>query len=155
LETKDESWSSDRMRQWFEKLERCRNRPFSRWLGSASPTRHGWDGWLQTEKSIPREAIEDARLGRFGGMAALRAAARTGGVRRELKDFLHDWGDPSDWRRVAAADEGIFHTPLTTCNGARTGTRERLLAVAWDFPLAIELDAHATQVLFDGARAVG
>ena len=65
-------------------------------------------------------------------------------------------GDPNDWGRVKDADEGVFYTPLTTCNGSRTGTRERLRDVAArGFPLWIELDAHATSVVFDGARAVG
>lgn len=154
-ETEDASWSSDRMRQWFQKLECCKHRPTQRLLGDLSPTRHGWSGWLQTEKSIPLEAIEDLPLVEVVAKAALEASARTGGIVATLEDLVQEHGDPNDWRRITAADEGIFYAPLTTTDGARTGTRERLLDVAWDFPLSIELDAHATRVLFDGVRAVG
>jgi choline dehydrogenase len=154
-DTEDASWSSDRMRQWFQKLECCEHRGGQRLLGGWSPSRHGWSGWLSTEKSIPLEVLEDLPLVDVVKDAFFEASRRTGGILSTLGDLIQDHLDPNDWRRVAAADEGLFYTPLTTRRGARLGTRERLLDVAWDFPLAIELDAHATRVLFDGVRAIG
>lgn len=151
----DPSWSSDRMRQWFEKLECCEHRGGARLLGGLSPSRHGWDGWLSTEKSIPIEALEDLPLVDVVAKAFVEAARRNGGILSTLEELVQDHADPNDWQRIAAADEGLFYTPLTTRGGARIGTRERVLDVAWDFPLSIELDAHATRVLLDGMRAVG
>ena len=154
-ETGDASWSSDLMRQWFQKLECCEYRGGQRLLGELSPSRHGWNGWLRTEKSIPLEVFADLPLEAVVVDALREAARRTGGIVSVLANFVEDHGDPNDWRRVAAAEEGVFYTPLTTRDGARIGTRERLLDAAWNFPLSIELDAHATRVLFDGARAIG
>jgi choline dehydrogenase-like flavoprotein len=72
-----------------------------------------------------------------------------------IEHFAKGHADPNAWQRVSCADQGLFYTPLTTADGSRIGTRERLLDVARRFPLCIELDAHATQVIFDGDRAVG
>ena len=49
------------------------------------------------------------------------------------------------------------YTPLTTCNHARMGTRERVLETARSHPnFRVELNALATRVLFDGnMRAIG
>jgi choline dehydrogenase-like flavoprotein len=154
-ETGDASWSSGRMRQLFEKLERCTYRPKQRLLGEASPSRHGWNGWLQTEKAVPGDALADEALLRVLGVAVTEAARRTGGLFTSIEHLIRGHADPNDWRRVERADEGLFYTPLTTAGRRRTGTRERLLDVARSFPLTIELDAHATRVVFDGKRAVG
>jgi choline dehydrogenase-like flavoprotein len=155
-ETEDESWSSDRMREWFEKLECCGHRPVQQFLDQLSPARHGWNGWLRTEWSLPiKDLHKDVPLIKVTAEAFLEAVQRTGGFLTTIGEALEDHLDPNDWRRVSAAEEGLFYTPLTTSGGARMGTRERLLNVAWDCPLSIELDAHATRVLFDGARAVG
>ncbi|RBH43697.1 hypothetical protein C3F00_038845, partial [Pseudomonas sp. MWU13-2860] len=62
--TGDDSWRADTMRGYFERLENCHHRPLYRWLGllGVNPTRHGWRGWLQTEKAIPESALGDAGL---------------------------------------------------------------------------------------------
>src|ERR1700742_689340 len=52
--TGDQSWSADRMRGYFEKLEDCNYRPLDRALAETTglnPSRHGFKGWLQTEKA--------------------------------------------------------------------------------------------------------
>jgi choline dehydrogenase-like flavoprotein len=154
-ETGDASWSSDRMRQLFEKLEQCRHRPLQRLLGGIGGTRHGWDGWLRTEKSVPRDALGDEEFLRVLCAAAIEAAERMGGLFTSIEHIAEEHADPNAWQRVSCADEGLFYTPLTTSEGSRTGTRERLLGVARTSPLCIELDAHATRVVFDGDRAIG
>ena len=159
--TGDPSWSAGRMRSYFEKLENCRHRlSIYRWLSrlGLNPTRHGFDGWLQTEKAIPRSALHD----------------------RDLMDVLHDslkvafhnsaalldrdiWAlqgqaDPNDWRLVEDDATGICYTPLTTRGHRRMGSRERVLEVALKHPdrLKIVLNALATRVLFDdNGRAAG
>ena len=64
--TGDASWSSANMRSYFERIENCRHRPAHRWLAKLglNPTRHGWNGWLPTEKAIPKAAMADRRLAR-------------------------------------------------------------------------------------------
>src|SRR5204863_8689072 len=62
--TGDPSWRADGMRTYFERLENCRHRPFDRLLSNVglNPSRHGWGGWLTTERAIPAEAFKDADL---------------------------------------------------------------------------------------------
>ncbi len=62
--TSDPSWSADAMRRYFELLENCRHRPFRRWLAKfgLDRTRHGWNGWLPTERAIPGAAMRDNQL---------------------------------------------------------------------------------------------
>ena len=154
-DTGDASWSHERMRDLFRKLEDCHHRPSQRLLGDHSRSRHGWDGWLRTEKAVPIDALQDDALFDVLKAAVPLAAQRTGGLFSVFGDFVRGHADPNDWRRVSDASEGVFYAPLTTSGGARRGTRERLLEVAQSSPLTIELDAHATRVLFDGNRAIG
>lgn len=148
--TGDATWRAAAMRQYFERLENCRHRPFDR-LKSAlglNPSRHGFDGWLHTEKGDPDEAITDDRI--------RTVIARS--VANALKEFhlpsasrLESLGDPNDWRVVSDGSLGMRYTPLTTMGHQRVGTRERLQAVADRRPkrLWIELNALAMRVLLD------
>jgi choline dehydrogenase-like flavoprotein len=155
--TGDSSWRADAMREYFQRVENCRHRPvrrFWRTLG-VDPSRHGWSGWLPTERSKPDEAIADDQVRDV-------IAASIGNV---LKEFgapslarLEALLDPNDWRAVERDEIGARYTPLTTERHQRVGARERLLDVAQRHPdrLHIELHALATRVLFDDQnRAVG
>src|SRR4029077_14231412 len=53
--TGDRSWNADHMRMYFQRLESCHHRWPYRWLAKIGidPTRHGWAGWLHTERAIP------------------------------------------------------------------------------------------------------
>jgi choline dehydrogenase-like flavoprotein len=164
--TGDSSWSPENMRRYFERMENCHHRPGWRlleWLTGINPTRHGFRGWLSTEKAIPKAAIKSRSLKSF--------IIET--VAAELKDEDHDvrtpllerllWilfgkGDPNDWRLVRQDSTGLRYTPLATSNHARVGSRERVLDVQAKHPgkLVVELDALATKVLFDNEnRATG
>ena len=57
--TGDPSWSATNMQGYFRKLERCRHRPIQHVLDELGIDRtgHGWDGWLQTEKALPKDAL--------------------------------------------------------------------------------------------------
>jgi choline dehydrogenase-like flavoprotein len=155
--TGDPSWRAGAMWSYFQRIEDCRHRGderFWRHFG-IDPTRHGWSGWLPTEKPVPREAIADDQ--------ARRVIARSiGNALRELGrpslTRLEALGDPNDWRVVERDEIGARYTPLTTDRHGRVGTRERLLAIARAHPdrLRIELHALAARVLFDDRnRAVG
>jgi len=157
--TGDDSWRAERMRALFERMENCHHRPFWRWLSyfGINPTRHGWRGWLHTEKEIPEALIDDHKLIELIAESAVLAFARVGLDIPNIVRSLESKGDPNDWRSVSCSAEGIRYPPLATHKHARNGTRERLLEVARKFPdrLVIELDALATRVLFDGKRAIG
>ena len=160
--TGDASWRAEHMRTYFERIEQCAHRPdeqLKSHLGQ-NPSRHGWKGWLHTEKAVPSAAIlnddlrttivETARTVLKSPVFALTADDRRARLDSEL--------DPNDWRVVSDAAIGLRYTPLTTRNHQRVGARERVLDVAgrWPDRLKIQLHALATRVLFDAAnRAIG
>ena len=59
--TGDDGWSPKAMHGVFQKLENCHHRPLQRTLNAIGIDRtgHGFDGWLRTEKAIPRAALRD------------------------------------------------------------------------------------------------
>jgi choline dehydrogenase len=156
--TGDASWSPDRMRGYFEKLENCQYRGFDRFLHffGINPSRHGFGGWLHTEKALPLDTLlEDRNLIETILGAAKAAFHEIGHFGTQLIQALESGGDPNDWRLVENNAQGIHFTPLTTANHARTGTRDLLRAAANNHRLTIQLNSVATRVLFEGNRAVG
>jgi len=158
--TGDSSWSADNMRGYFQRLENCHHRPFWRWLSrfGINPTRHGFTGWLRTEKAIPMISISNRDLLETIFESALEAIKEIGYVGERLRWLFESLLDPNDWRTGEENSFGMRYTPLTTGNHARVGTRERLLEVADKHPnhLEIRLNALATRVLLDeNCRAVG
>jgi choline dehydrogenase-like flavoprotein len=158
--TGDPSWAATRMRPYFERLERCRHRPLHRWLARLgfNPSRHGWRGWLTTEKVVPLAMMGNVPLADLVASAAGEAFLEDGHQAERARWFLESGLDPNDWRLVESNATGIRYVPLTTRTHARTGTRERLLEVAGRHPdrLRIVLNALVTRVLLDGEnRAIG
>jgi choline dehydrogenase-like flavoprotein len=159
--TGDPSWAAKPMRAYFERLEDCQHRPVHRWISrylGLNWTRHGFDGWLTTERPFCMDALRDQGL-----MEVIRSSARQA-VRNEQSFwkrflwFIQSQADPNDWRLVKSASFGLRYTPLTMRDCARVGARERLLEVARKHPgkLALELNALATRVILDDQlRAVG
>jgi choline dehydrogenase len=158
--TGDATWSSANMRQYFQRLEDCRHRPLHRLLSKLGLdlTRHGWSGWLKTQKAIPRAAMADRRLKQVL-IDSVRDVFREDSDRLErVRWFLEGWMDPNDWRLVRKNATGIRYLPLTTSRHARTGARERVLDVARRYPdrLTIVLNAFVTKVILDDQNcAVG
>jgi choline dehydrogenase-like flavoprotein len=158
--TGDDSWRSEHMRGYFERLERCRHRWFHRMLSrfGFNPTRHGWSGWLTIEKAIPLSALLDGTLVRMIVISAWKAFLHAGSRRDHLRWLWKGAFDPNDWRLVKESAGGVRYLPLTTQGHARTGTRERILDMAKKHPalLRIELDALVSRVLLDESnRAIG
>lgn len=160
--TGDPSWRGERMRAYFERLERCEHRADEKRANrvGANPSRHGWNGWLQTEVAPLDPVIEDRdmrKVIRESAKAALRhpeIAISDSDRRARLDSDL----DPNDWRVVSEDAIGLRYTPLTTKNHQRVGARERVQEVAKARPgqLQYRLNALATQVLFDDTgRAIG
>ena len=159
--TGDSSWSATNMRRYFERLENCNYRPAYRWLDKIfgfNPTRHGFSGWLSTEKALPLSALEDRPLFRSIKASALSAFAEIGEPLKDLRWTAESQFDPNDWRLTRENAVGVHLLPLATQRHARVGTREFLIETARKHPdrLTIELDALATRVLFNDAKeAVG
>lgn len=157
--TGDKSWSAENMRGYFERLENCHHRPIDRELAltGLNPSKHGWNGWLQTEKAIPEEALGDKSLVETLIESALHAFDDIGQPLEQLENLLECQLDPNDWRVVKENAQGLRYTPLMTRHHQRSGTRERVLDVAQKGNLRIEMDALATEVIFaEGSnRAVG
>jgi choline dehydrogenase len=155
--TGDPSWRSPAMWKYFQRIENCRHRPFERFWQTfgIDPSRHGWSGWLPTEKAAPAEAIGDQQVRKVLAQS----------VSNTLKEFgvpslsrLEALFDPNDWRVVESDGIGARYTPVTTDNFQRVGARERLLSVAKQYPdrLRIETHALATRVVLDDRnRAIG
>jgi choline dehydrogenase len=158
--TRDPSWNADNMRGYFEKMENCRHRPLDRVFAETTglnPSRHGWKGWLHTEKSIPEEALGDGDLLHTLAASAFKAFSEIGHPLEELADFAESQLDPNDWRAVKKNASGVRYTPLMTRGHQRAGSRERVVETAAKYGLHIETDALATEVIFEegSTRAVG
>ena len=158
--TGDASWASANMRNYFQRLEDCHHRGIYRWLAKLgiNPTRHGFNGWLSTEKAIPMVTLDNVDLLRTIFDSAVEAIKDIGHETERARWLLEGMLDPNDWRTVQQDSFGIRYMPLTTRNHARTGARERVLEVAETHPkrLKIELNALVTRVLLDkNNRAVG
>jgi choline dehydrogenase-like flavoprotein len=158
--TGDPSWKADKMRHYFERIENCHHRPLHRWLAKIgiNPTRHGWKGWLRTEKSIPMTAMRNRTLAHVMLESGFEAFDDIGEKLKRIRWLFQGYLDPNDWRLVERNMIGLRYVPLSTSNHARMGTRERVLEIACKYPdrLRVELNALATRVLFDdGNRAIG
>jgi choline dehydrogenase-like flavoprotein len=159
--TQDRSWRAEHMWKYFQSLEDCRHRPWDRGLAKfgSNPSRHGWDGWLTTERTTPKAVILDRDVRTVlldSARAALEDAA--GQSRFRLRTLGNSEGDPNDWRVATDESVGIRYTPLTTKKGVRVGSRERLLEVSAHHPDRLRIQQHAlvTRVLFDAQnRATG
>src|SRR5262249_36151366 len=124
--TGDPSWNADNMRQYFERLENCHHRALERFwrLFGINPSRHGFSGWLRTEKAASVDAIRENHVRTLLAQSADNVLKEFG-----LPSFarLESLADPNDWRVDSRDEIGARYTPLTTDGHRRTGTRERLL----------------------------
>ncbi|MFC6671990.1 GMC family oxidoreductase [Marinobacterium aestuariivivens] len=157
--TGDDSWDAFKMRGYFQKLENCHHRPDHRLFSRLSnPSKHGWTGWLRTEKAIPKSALGDGELVESLVSSVDSAFSELGEPGKRAEWLRQGTGDPNDWRLVKDNATGLRYPPLATSHHRRTGARERLLDVQKDHPdkLDIELDALVTRILFDDDnRATG
>jgi choline dehydrogenase len=158
--TGDSSWNAKAMRHYFERLENCHYRPLERILaaGGPNPSRHGWHGWLYSEKAVPLAALRDFGLVQVLLDSAAEAFEDIGQPIEKLLDLVEAKADPNDWRLVSENAVGVRYTPLATRNHARMGTRERVLETVQRHPdrLRVELDALVTRVVLDDHnRAIG
>ena len=157
--TGDQSWRPDHMRTYFERMENCHHRKLERWLAKIgfNPSRHGWKGWLHTEKSFPMAALRDKALREVVLECAFESYFDGEERPNRMRWLFESLLDPNDWRLVKQDAVGTRYTPLSTRNHARIGTREHLLETSRKHPnLRLQLNALATKVVLDEKnRAVG
>ena len=164
----DQSWNSERMRPYFERLENCHYiRP-----GYISPYvlgvvydllaklrqnrgRHGFSGWLDTAWASPRLILRDRQL--VGNVVSAFWAARRAqmtGVFRLLRGVLLGTLaaqlDPNHWERLRDRPEGPAIVPMAVQDGRRRSVRDYILETKRAFPeyLTIWTDRLVTSVLF-------
>jgi choline dehydrogenase len=153
--TRDPSWSSQNMRQYFERIESCR------YLPRGTPG-HGFQGWLSTEVPDTSLVTGDSKLQQVV-LAAAETVAKGGGrglfarmrmtVAELMETLRGDLNSPSPRRD---GTEGLFTIPLATKGGKRVGPRDYILqTVAEDFPLTVQTHALVTRVLFEDSRRSG
>jgi len=159
--TGDSSWKAKNMRKYFQRMENCRHRPPYRWLKKflgLNPTRHGFGGWLSTERADPMLALGDQDMMGVITQSAIKAFEEMGDPLTQVEWALESQHDPNDWRLVQSNSFGVCYAPFTTREHVRTGSRERILEVAGKYSdrLKLELNALVTRVLFDNEnRAIG
>ncbi len=150
--TGDESWRSDNMRKYFERLEDCQYLP-KPFFGFPDAARHGYDGWLKTNNPDIRLLLEDPVL-----LKIVKSAVLKFGFQDAVSlIFSGNLLDINNWS-VADGLEGPFIAPMATgLDYKRRGVREYLLETQQSYPhlLHIRTNALATRVLFEGTTAVG
>ena len=105
-------------------------------------------GWLPVGPAMPRDVLQDDELLCALAEQALAAVAAEGPLASAWQ-LLQTGADPNEPGCGAGDRPGLWFTPLSTDRGARTGSRERVLAAARDHGLRIELNSLATRIVLD------
>jgi choline dehydrogenase len=143
--TGDASWRGERMRPYFERLERCHYARPTTWLGRLRQmlglrtgwenSRHGLRGWLATTLTDLRFLKRDCRLLAVvlgGALAAVRAGVDRFGelLRTFLRGRTLPSLDPNHWETMRRKEEGVSRIPCAiTPHGERSSPRGRLLGL--------------------------
>jgi choline dehydrogenase len=148
--TGDDTWASDNMRNYFQRMEQCRYEPRPP-AGGPDTARHGFDGWQTTEMADSQIFLADAQLQQM-----IQTAATTMGKVSDLPAYAQGKLDPNDYTVIQHDTEGIYTLPLSRLNGARWSVRDHVLQTAAQYPnLTIMTDCLVTRVIMDGINASG
>ncbi|HEX7150257.1 MAG TPA: GMC family oxidoreductase [Thermoanaerobaculia bacterium] len=142
--TGDASWAPDKMRGYFQKLERCT-------YSNDPAARHGTSGWLTTTGIDLALGLGDPDMLRIVLKASI--AAWKEGFSGSLPDLPQD---PNAWRNPEF--QGVCFAPLATLEGRRAGTRQLIQSTQSTFPqnLILKQSNLAAKILFDANRnAIG
>ncbi|RKT43024.1 GMC family oxidoreductase [Thiocapsa rosea] len=159
--TGDDSWRARKMRRYFQRIENCRYRTVQRILQRLlrwNPSRHGFDGWLETNKADPLMILDDRPMLRLIRRAVRKALFANDNWLKQIWHSLTGLFDPNDWAMANGKRVGLRVTPLSIAKGRRVGARERITTVQKAYPDRLHLmtGALATRVLFDADnRATG
>jgi choline dehydrogenase len=128
--TGDRSWRADAMDRYYDRVRE----------------------WLGVELPDPGLALRDDTVTNFLGAAARVDQADNAGAVSSLATILgHDVNEALR----AGETTGLYRLPLATKNGARNGSRERVVhTVEEGHPLTVVTNAFVTKVLWDENAAV-
>ena len=159
--TGDDSWSSDKMRKYFQRVERCQYS--SKTWDFLTGGRHGFDGWLSTER--PRqETLEefvkkDPQLQRILAAVALTTLEDLPGsvpdafIHRAIPKLFSAAlkEDINHMDSIKHRPEGLYLTPLATNGGKRASVRDRIREVQKACPnrLVVKTNVLVTKVLLE------
>ncbi|KAH8897542.1 GMC oxidoreductase [Thozetella sp. PMI_491] len=160
--TGDDSWAPDKMRKYFERLEKCD-------YESLHTAGHGSTGWLATTVTSLTLLFPDIRLSAIvGSVASILGKNCTDYIVQNIKDIkkfvMRDANADTPDRD---STEGLYRVPLSVNNGVRSGPREFVLSTAnavlengaRKYHLDIQLNTLVTKVRFDTSgptpRAIG
>ena len=175
--TNDDSWSGERMRAYFERLEHC---DYVSWQASKEDSllakiwnkiagllgiagnagRHGFDGWLHTTVADPKLGLEDRQLSEEILSALVATLVDQGvGAIATVESFLSDlFGhqakarfDPNNWETMKQRPEGVMLIPIAVRDGRRSSPRDYLIEMQKKYPerLLIQTETLVTKIIFD------
>ena len=159
--TGDDSWSSDNMRKYFQRVERCHY--VSKTMDFMTGGRHGFDGWLSTERPTQKtlEAFikKDRQLQHILTAVALGILEDLPGsipeaiVHRAIPKLFSAAlrEDVNHMRSIKHRPEGLYITPLATNGGKRAGVRDRIRDVQRRCPnqLVVRTNVLVTKILLE------
>ena len=176
--TKDESWSGEQMRKYFERLEHCdyaQDSLFKKFADKikgifgirpkANPGRHGFGGWLHTTVANPKSGLGDRELvGEILSALVATLLDQGVGVISTIESFLVDLCqdniaarfDPNNWETMMRRPEGVVLVPIAVDHGQRSSPRDYLRQVQKEHPdrLTIQTETLVTEIIFDQAPGV-
>src|SRR5262245_5451454 len=159
--TGDDSWSSDKMRKYFQRVERCQY--CSKGWDIVSGGKHGFNGWLSTER--PRqETLEefvkkDPQLQHILASVALTTLEDAPGsvteafIKRAIPQLVSAAlkEDINHMDSIKHRPEGLYLTPVATNGGKRASVRDRIREVQKVCPnqLVVKTNVLVTRVLLE------
>ncbi|KAI0429373.1 GMC oxidoreductase [Xylaria sp. FL1042] len=148
--TGDESWAPEKMRKYYERVERCH------YLPKDTPG-HGFNGWLETEIEDPIAVTSSEPIVRSAiEVVGLAPGAATGGPTKGIAPDVNAIG--------GQRADGLYTFPLTMSkDGRRSGARNYLVATSnarnldgtKKYPLHIKTRCFATKLLFEEQHPKG
>lgn len=159
--TGDDSWSSDKMRKYFQRVERCQY--CSRALDFVTGGQHGFHGWLPTErperKTLEAFVKKDPQLQAILAAVALTTLEDLPGstldaiVHRAIPKLFGAAlkKDINHMDSIKYRPEGLYITPLATNGGRRAGVRDRIREVQKNCPnqLVVKTNVLVTKILLE------
>jgi len=159
--TGDDSWSSDKMRKYFQFVERCQYE--SEWWDLLTGGRHGFHGWLTTERprqeTLEEFVIKDSQLQHILVAVALTTLEDLPGsiteaiVKRAIPKLFAAAlkEDINHMHSIKYRPEGLYLTPLATNGGKRASVRDRIREVQKNCPnqLIVKTNILVTKILLE------
>ncbi len=163
--TGDNSWSAEKMRKYFQRVERCQYA--SRAWDLLSGGEHGFNGWLTTErpkdKTLKEFIARDPQLQRILAAVALTTLEDLPGspteafIRRAIPKLVSAAlkEDINHMDSVKHRPEGLYLTPVATNGGKRASVRDRIRTVQQVCPnqLIVKTNVLVTKVLLQKEAA--